>query len=126
MSPDQRALIKKAERSIDAARMMFNAEMTDFAASRAYYAMFYLAEAFLEDEAAKFSSHAATIGEFGRRFAKTGRLPAELHKFLIDAQDARTAGDYLATSMPSKETAMRHILNAERFLAVAIEKIGRP
>jgi len=59
----------------------------DYAASRAYYAMFYIAEAFLDGEGMSFSSHAAVIGAFGREFARTGRVPAEFHRFLIDAQD---------------------------------------
>src|ERR1019366_3335786 len=45
------------------------------AVSRAYYTMFYLAEAFLDGEGLAFTSHAA----FGRIFAKSGRIPAEFH-----------------------------------------------
>ena len=83
----------------------------DYAASRAYYAMFYIAEAFLEGEGMSFSSHAAVIGAFGREFARTGRLPAEFHRFLIDAQDLRNSGDYgdlilsLSSKLRSKLTA---------------------
>jgi hypothetical protein len=36
--------------------------------------MFYLAEAFLDGEGLAFSSHSAVIGEFGRIFAKSGRM----------------------------------------------------
>jgi uncharacterized protein (UPF0332 family) len=45
-----------------------------------------------------FSKHAAVIAAFGREFAKTGELPVELHRFLIDASEDRTEADYVATS----------------------------
>lgn len=37
----------------------------DFAVSRAYYAMFYIAEAFLLGQDLSFSSHAGVISAFG-------------------------------------------------------------
>jgi len=55
--------------------------------------MFYIAEAFLDGEGLEFSSHGAIAGEFGRLFAHTGRVPAEFHRFLLDAQDDRWSGD---------------------------------
>ena len=40
-------LIEKAKRSIDAAKKLYELEYYDFSVSRAYYAMFYCAEALL-------------------------------------------------------------------------------
>lgn len=68
------------------------------AVSNAYFAMFYTAQAFLEGKGLSFSKHAAVIAAFGREFAKTGELPAELHRFLIDASEDRAEADYVATS----------------------------
>ncbi len=55
--------------------------------------LFYVAEALLDQEGLAFSSHAAVISAFGQTFAKTGKLPAELHRHLIDAQSERTRAD---------------------------------
>jgi uncharacterized protein (UPF0332 family) len=66
----------------------------DAAVSRAYYAMFYIAEAFLLGDGLTFSKHAAVIGEFGHRFAHPGRIPVEFHRYLTDGQDSRNKGDY--------------------------------
>lgn len=88
--------------------------------------MFYVAEAFLHEEGLKFSSHAAVIGEFGRVFAKTGRLPSQFHSFLREAQEARLGADYEASHLLSAEEAERHIQNAERFLELAEQFIGKP
>jgi uncharacterized protein (UPF0332 family) len=50
MTPVQAALLKKAKNSLDAARLLVERGFYDFAVSRAYYAMFYVAEAFLLGE----------------------------------------------------------------------------
>ncbi|MGF1522413.1 MAG: HEPN domain-containing protein [Leptolyngbyaceae cyanobacterium] len=50
MTPDQEALILKAQQSLAAAQLLLANGYTDFAASRAYYTMFYIAEAFLEGD----------------------------------------------------------------------------
>jgi len=44
--PEQQALLKKAENSLAAAQLLLNEGFYDFAVSRIYYAMFYIAEAF--------------------------------------------------------------------------------
>ena len=45
MTPEQKALLDKAERSIEAAQSLTDQGFHDFAISRGYYAMFYIAEA---------------------------------------------------------------------------------
>ncbi len=66
MIPEQIALLTKAGESLRAARLLVANALPDFAASRAYYTMFYVAEAFLLGEGLSFSSHAAVISAFGR------------------------------------------------------------
>ena len=41
-----------------------------------------------------FASHSAVISAFGKEFTKKGIVPKEFHRYLIDAQDKRTQGDY--------------------------------
>jgi len=48
MTPQQQALLQKAARSIQSAIGQNETGFPEFAASRAYYAMFYMASAFLE------------------------------------------------------------------------------
>ena len=59
MTPEQKSLLDKAERSIEAAQSLTDQGFHDFAISRGYYAMFYIAEALLDNEGLSFSSHAA-------------------------------------------------------------------
>ncbi len=94
MTPQQQALLQKAARSIQSAISQNETGFPEFAASRAYYAMFYIASAFLEGEGFAFSRHAAVIAAFGQQFARTGRVPVDFHRYLIDAQDTRNKADY--------------------------------
>ena len=119
MKPEQIALLRKAAESLRAAELLATNELFDFAASRAYYTMFYVAEAFLLGEGLSFSSHAAVISAFGRDFARTGLVPVEFHRYLIDAQDLRNQGDYDIDSAITEAEANQLIAQAEQFLELA-------
>ena len=124
MKPEQIALFRKAAESLRAAELLATNVLFDFAASRAYYTMFYVAEAFLLNEGLTFSSHAAVISAFGRDFARTGRVPVEFHRYLIDAQDLRNQGDYDIDSAITEAEANQLIAQAEQFLELAERLLG--
>ena len=94
MNGDIELLLAKATQSLDAANLLRQQGYFDFAASRAYYAMFYVAEALLASLGQSYSTHGAVQAAYGREFAKTGRLDPKFHRWLIDAQDFRSTGDY--------------------------------
>lgn len=94
MTPEQQRLLEKAERSLQAAEELNQKGLAEFAASRGYYAMFYIANAFLEGEGLAYSKHSAVIAAFGERFARPQRVPREFHRYLIDAERTRLRGDY--------------------------------
>jgi len=94
MKPEVAALLRKAAKSRRAAALLAAQDYPDFAASRAYYALFYTAEALLLAEGLSFSSHAAVIAGFGKTFARSQRFDPRFHRYLIDAQDLRNVGDY--------------------------------
>ena len=94
MTEDQRELLEKARSSFAAATLLLEEGYPDFAASRAYYAMFYVTQAFLEGEGMAFSRHSAVIAAFGQYFAHSGKVPVEFHRFLLAAQELRHTGDY--------------------------------
>jgi uncharacterized protein (UPF0332 family) len=113
------ALLAKAKKSLAAAKLLTRDGYHDFAASRAYYAMFYVASALLADLGQSYSSHAAVISAFGREFAKTGRLDSKYHRWLIDAQDLRNIGDYGVGSQVPKEYAETVCDWATQFISAA-------
>lgn len=97
----------------------------EVAASRAYYSMFYIAQAFLAGEQQSFASHSAVIAAFGQHFARTGRVPPEYHRFLIEGQELRLDADYELPEVPVSE-AEQQIERAEKFLGLAQEFFGAP
>lgn len=65
-------LLAKAWRSLEIAESLLEDGHADFAASRAYYGCFYIAEALLLSEGLSYSRHSQVLAQFGRHFAKTG------------------------------------------------------
>jgi uncharacterized protein (UPF0332 family) len=123
MTSAQLNLLAKARQSLSAAKLMLDGEYPDYAASRAYYTMFYIAEAFLEDEGLSFSK-SAVISAFDREFARTGRVPVKFHQYLIRAQELRNAGDYGELDAVTSDRAAESIAQAEEFLELAQNAIG--
>lgn len=85
--------------------------------------MFYIAEAFLIGENLSFSKHSAVISKFGEVFARTGRLPVEFHRYLIQAEQSRIKADYDASSKSTKIEATEQISRAEEFIILAQKKL---
>jgi uncharacterized protein (UPF0332 family) len=117
-------LLEKANRSLSAAWMLLEEEHFDFAASRAYYSLFYTAEALLLQRGKAFSSHGAVIAAFGKEFARSGEVDARFHRYLIDAQDLRNLSDY-EVGMPVEADQVKQLLGwAREFISMAEELIG--
>lgn len=87
-------LLDKALLSIRAADLLFAEGLTDFAAGRAYYAMFYAVEALLLKDGHSYSKHSAVVSAFGRDYVKTGTFDKKYHEYFLDAYDLRNIGDY--------------------------------
>lgn len=124
MTDAQSGLLKKAHRTVQSARLLMTDGDYDGAVSRAYYAMFYVAEALLLSKSMTFSKHSAMISAFGREFAKPGIIPGAYHRYLMDAQEARNTGDYQVVSHLTDEETLQHITHAEQLLEVG-EKLLR-
>ncbi len=125
MKPEVRALLHKAQESVQAAELLNREGYSDFAASRAYYAMFYTASALLLERDQAYSSHSAVIAAFGKQFARGSELDPKFHRYLIDAQDSRNLGDYGIDFVVSEEQGLELIQWAREFLMAAEEYLRR-
>lgn len=119
------ALLKRARESLAAARTLRRDGFSDFAASRAFYAMFYVAEALLAYSRQSYSSHSAVIAAFGREYAKSGKVDQKFHRWLISAQNFRIVGDYGVEAHVSGEQAQLACEWAEEFIQVAEGLLGK-
>lgn len=119
MKSDVKALLEKAKRSQKVAAKLYKDGDMDFAASRAYYSLFYTAEALLLTRDMSFSSHSAVIAAFGKEFAKTGALNSKFHHYLMESQDRRNIGDYSILADVTKEQVLEMLAWAKEFIKAA-------
>jgi uncharacterized protein (UPF0332 family) len=122
MKESVRLMIEKAQRAIQAAETLLNSgDFPDFAIGRAYYAMFYVAEALLEEKGLRFSKHGGVHGAFGEHFVKTGFFDQKYHRWLLDAFDKRIEGDYSLGIIAGHDDARVVIIQAQEFMNAAIQ-----
>ena len=119
MKEYSRKLLDKALDAIEAAELLVDSGKSDIGAGRAYYAMFYVAEALLNEKEMQFGKHSAVHAAYGEYFAKTKALDPKYHRWLLDSFDKRLAGDYGVESGIEKDIAANMINQAREFLEVA-------
>ncbi len=124
MMPEQGDLLLQAYESLNAAKLLYAEGYYGFAAARAYYVMFYIAEAFLLGRGLAFSTHRGVHAAFGEHFVKTGVVPPEFHRYLIRGMEVRHAGDYGRRESVTPEESMEQITRAQQFLELAERLIG--
>lgn len=113
-------LIEKARRAIQAAQTLLeNGPYPDFASGRAYYAMFYICEALLEEKDLRYAKHSGVHAAFGFHYIKSGVLDAKYHRWLLNAYDQRIEGDYGIEIVSVADDAKTLIEQAAEFLSVA-------
>lgn len=119
MNSEVKALLEKAKRSQRAAAKLLKQGDVDFAASRAYYSLFYTAEALLLSRDLSFSSHSAVIANFGKEFAKSGALHSKFHHYLMESQDRRNIGDYSVIAEVTTKQVTEMLGWAKEFIKAA-------
>jgi uncharacterized protein (UPF0332 family) len=117
-------LLQKSKNTHQASLLLWENRLIESAIARAYYTMFYIAQAFLLSKNLSFSSHKAVISNFGQQFAKTQEIPLKYHRFLIDAQIKRNEADYDLSPNFSLDEAREIINRAEEMLNFAIQYFG--
>ena len=95
--------LRQAEDSLAAAELLLSEDFAGYAAARAYYSMFYLAQAFLATRGLASSKHSGVVSMFGHEFAKSGVLPEQFHRYLIRAGQLRLLADYRGTPISDEE-----------------------
>lgn len=112
-------LLAKALDTIEGAEGLLNMGKEEIAAGRAYYAMFYVAEALLFEIGLQFSQHGQVIAAYGKHFAKTKELDPKFHRWLRGGFDTRISGDYDVDAEISRELVAELINQAREFLEAA-------
>lgn len=119
MKQETAELLEKAERAIRSGENTMADGDFDFAVSRVYYAMFYIASALLGEKELYFSKHGGVHGAFGQHFVKTGEFDAKYQRWLVTTFSQRIIGDYGATSDFILEDVQEILGQAREFLKAA-------
>jgi uncharacterized protein (UPF0332 family) len=113
-------LLNKALDAIEGAEGLLNMDKAEIAVGRAYYSMFYVAEALLYNEFdLKLNQHGQVIAAYGKHFAKTKQLDPKFHRWLRDGFETRITGDYGVDTGIEQEIAAKMINQAREFLEAA-------
>jgi uncharacterized protein len=126
MKDRTRKLLDRALDSLEVAEAVLDMNKPEIAAGRAYYAMFYVAEALLAEKDLEFSTHGQVIGAYGLHFAKTKELDPKFHRWLVDSFDIRVTGDYNVDENISASIVANLISQAHEFLEAAREYMKKP
>lgn len=119
MKEATRKLLERASRAIETARKILAIQDPEAAVARAYYAMFYAAEALLFERGLKFRKHGGVHAAFGEHLVKAGILDAKYHRWLLQAFEKRIVADYDVEKGVLPEEASEAIARAAELLEVA-------
>lgn len=114
-----RQFLEKAEEAIVVAQQLLTDGHAEFSAGRAYYAMFYVAEALLNEKGLRFRKHGGVHGAFGEHFAKAGLLDPKYHKWFLAAFEERITADYEVGESIETGKVETMIQQAREFLEAA-------
>ena len=115
--------LEHARQAVSTGRVVMVHEDYIAAVNRAYYAIFYAANALLATKGLERSKHSGVIAAFRQHFVKTGIIEPEFSRFYGEAMEQRRAGDYDLISLDQR-TAARSLEHAERFVQ-RIEQVLR-
>lgn len=107
--------LARSRQAVETGQLVLAHEDYIAAVNRAYYAIFYAANALLATKGLERSKHSGVIAAFRQHFVKTGLVDAEFSRFYGAAMDERHAGDYELTQL-DYESASQQVVNAAKFL----------
>lgn len=116
------ALLIKADRACESARVLLGLGDVDGACNRAYYTMFDAARAALmlsgaPEEAYRAKTHSGLITAFSLHLVKEGPIPRETGRLLKQAEEIRLISDYQGDSVEIDD-ARALVDQAAAFLAL--------
>ncbi len=119
MKESTQQLLINAEETLNAAEVLLKEEYLRDAVNRAYYSVFYIAEALLNEKDLRFSKHGTVHGAFAQHYIKTKIFEEKYHKLLTGAFRRRMLGDYDEVAQFTSEEVRQVIEQAWDFLNAA-------
>jgi uncharacterized protein (UPF0332 family) len=94
LTTEVQAYLEKARHALEVAEKLMVGKDFGDAAGKAYFAMFYAAQALLKAHDIEVTKHAGVASMLGHHFAKPGLLATKFHRMFLNARRAREIADY--------------------------------
>lgn len=108
--------IENADESLSVAQLNLDNDFYAAAINRAYYAIFYAANALLATRKLARSKHSGVLAAFRQTFIKSGLLATELSEIYGQVLEDRHEGDYEIITATSQEDAVLDLQQARHFV----------
>lgn len=109
--------MERAHQTLEVAAHNLDGNFYAAAVNRAYYAIFYAANAALSAQGLARSKHSGVIGAFRERFVKPGLIEAEYSRIYGRVMDDRHLGDYEVKRTVTADRAQRDLDDARHFVS---------
>lgn len=116
-------LLNKSQTFLRSAAVLLELEDYDSCASRAYFSMFYAAQAALLAENKKLPEQMGIRSAFIQQFVDSGRLPERAGRVLDRSYDLMEVADYSNTYSVEQEQAERVLQEAEAFVNTVADRL---
>ncbi len=117
--------LENAREMLEAAQLMLNNDFYTSAINRAYYAIFYAANALLVTKGLNQSKHSGVISAFRQHFVKTGIFEAQFSDSYGRVMGNRHSSDYELNSAISKQDAEKDMGDARQFVDLVTDWLER-
>jgi uncharacterized protein len=108
--------IQNALEMIEASRILLDKDSYKSSINRAYYAVFYAANALLVTKGINQSKHSGVISAFRHYFIKSGLLDSKYSQIYGRLMEDRHESDYELGSSITKDEAQSNLTDAEQFV----------
>jgi uncharacterized protein (UPF0332 family) len=109
--------IDRAHQTLEVAAHNLDDGFYAAAVNRAYYAIFYAANAMLSTQGLARSKHSGVISAFRERFVKPGLIETEYSRIYGRVMGDRHLGDYEVRRTITADRAQRDLKDARRFVS---------
>ena len=117
--------LDKSAEDLESAKLLLEHHNFRGANNRAYYAIFHALRAVLVLDNYDSKKHSGIIGEFRRRYIKTGILPVEMSEMIGNASMIRNASDYDDMFIASRVESEEQIENAQIVYRIVKEYLDK-
>jgi uncharacterized protein (UPF0332 family) len=111
-----RLYIRNAHEMLEVAALNLSEDFHGSAVNRAYYAIFYAANALLVTQGLARSKHSGVIAAFRERFVRTGLIEVEYSDVYGRVMENRHVSDYEIEVPVERQVAAKALEDAHRFV----------